>query len=66
MNRSARALALVAVAASAACGDGPTVLPAVSAAPPSADVVTGGTAAPVASGPEMDYQSSLIRVAPSG
>ncbi|MEW5930102.1 MAG: exo-alpha-sialidase, partial [Gemmatimonadota bacterium] len=53
------------VAASAACGDARTpVHPAGAARDVAALSVPAG--APVASGPEMDYQSSLLRVKPAG
>lgn len=65
MNRTALALGLLGIAAAAACGDAPTsARPADAARAVGALSVPAG--APVASGPEMDYQSSLLRVRPAG
>lgn len=58
MNRIPRTLAALA----AACSDAPTPVQ------PSRDLaaLSAPAGAPVASGPEMDYQSSLVRVQPAG
>ncbi|HEX8272271.1 MAG TPA: exo-alpha-sialidase [Longimicrobiaceae bacterium] len=65
MTRTTLALGVLCVAASAACSDARTpVHPAGAARDVAALAVPAG--APVASGPEMDYQSSLLRVQPAG
>ena len=65
MTRTALALGVLCVAAAAACSDARTpVHPAGAARDAGALSVPAG--APVASGPEMDYQASLLRVRPAG
>jgi hypothetical protein len=65
MTRSTRTLALLAVAAAAAaCTDTPVHPGAVPAA--STDTVSTPAGAPAYAGPEMDYQSSPVRLQPSG
>lgn len=65
MNHTLRALGLLGIVAAAACGEAPTAArPAAAARSVGALAVPAG--APVASGPEMDYQSSLVRVQPAG
>jgi hypothetical protein len=65
MSHTIRALGLLGAAAAVACSDAPTsTRPAAAARDLGALAVPAG--APVASGPEMDYQSSLLRVQPAG
>lgn len=65
MTRATRAILLLGVASAAACADAPTPVQPV-AAVRSVGALAVPAGAPVASGPEMDYQSSLVRVQPAG
>lgn len=65
MTRTTLALGVLCATMTSACGDARTpVHPAGAARDVAALAVPAG--APVASGPEMDYQSSLVRVQPAG